>query len=165
MKLEEKARAGEEVQRQREEEDRLQAEEEKAAALALEQEEARQREAKVQKMEELTAGFDSSVNQALEALIQAAGELDITANDMAKQAEGNEAESSAAASAAEETNANVQTVASATEELSASIQEIGRHVAESSHKSNNAVSGAEKAATIVDQLNQSSEKVGEVVKW
>ncbi|UTW59741.1 nitrate- and nitrite sensing domain-containing protein [Kordiimonas sp. SCSIO 12603] len=164
LKLEEEARAAEEAQRQREEEDRLQAEEEKAAALALEQEEAKQREAKVQKMEELTAGFDSSVNQALEALIQAAGELDITANDMAKQAEGNEAESSAAASAAEETNANVQTVASATEELSASIQEIGRQVAESSHKSNNAVSEAEKAATIVDQLNKSSEKVGEVVK-
>ena len=164
LKLEKEAKAAEEEQRQREEEERRQAEQEKETALALEQEEARLREAKVQKMEELTAGFDSSVNQALEALIQAASELDITANDMAKQAEGNELESSAAASAAEQTNANVQTVASATEELSASIQEIGRQVAESSQKTSNAVAEAGKAETIVDQLNQSSEKVGEVVK-
>ncbi len=161
--LEEEAKANEEVMQRRKEEEREKREAEQQAAQKLEQEAAAKKERQVQQMSEVTAKFDSSVNQALQALIAAANELDTTANDMAKQAEGNELESSAAASAAEQTNANVQTVASATEELSASIQEIGRQVSDSSQKSINAVSEAEKAATIVEQLNQSSQKVGEVV--
>ena len=111
----------------------------------------------------LTEGFDREVNEVLRTVAAAAGELESTAGHMDQAADRATQQAGAVASAAEQTSANVQTVASATEELSASVDEIARQVQQSSAVSGKAVEEMRRANAQVEGLNQSAQKVGEVV--
>ncbi|TNE61153.1 MAG: hypothetical protein EP335_17015 [Alphaproteobacteria bacterium] len=115
-------------------------------------------------IEALTASFDSRIGEAMALLGHACQDLNEAAETITRHARSNDDRSNGAASAAEETAANVHTVASAAEELTASINEISRQVSESSTISEEAVGKANQATEIVDNLGQSSARIGDVVK-
>ena len=68
------------------------------------------------------------------------------------------------AAASEEATKNVETVSSAAEELSASISEIARHVQEASQMTSQAVQEVEKTNITINDLGESSNEIGQVVK-
>ncbi|WP_238232264.1 methyl-accepting chemotaxis protein, partial [Methylobacterium hispanicum] len=71
--------------------------------------------------------------------------------------------SATTASAAEEASTNVNTVAAAAEELGASVAEIGRQVDGSADLARRAVGEADQAAALVQALNGSVARIGDVV--
>jgi methyl-accepting chemotaxis protein len=141
----------------------------KQNAIERERLEAEQREAQVQRekrsqaIEELINGFDTQVGEALGVVAGATEEMQSTAQNMSKIAEGTSSQSAAVAAASEQASANVQTVAAAAEELAASVQEIARQVQESSSIAQGAVQETERATGEVRGLVEASQKIGEIV--
>jgi len=137
---------------------------EKADRLTAEQlEEARKREARATRIEELNNDFDQGVSGILEAVSSAATELQSTSESMASIAEETNTQATTVAAASEQASTNVQTVASAAEELSSSISEIGRQVQQSSDIAQKAASEAQRTNDVVTGLADSAQKIGEVV--
>jgi methyl-accepting chemotaxis protein len=177
---EEKARAEEEKRRieaeraeaeRQAEEERLEAEgkareaeaeaERQKAAEAAEQQ--RQAEERAARMDTLIQEFDAKVNQALEALASAGGQMQQTAQSMSATAEEASSQSTTVASASEQASANVQTVATAAEELAASVAEIGRQVEQSTKMAEGAVAEATRTNETVQGLAEEAQKIGDVV--
>ena len=132
--------------------------------LVAEQEQARAaREARAEKIENITKEFDSSVAGILKTVASATTEMDATARSMSSTAEKTMQQSSAVAAASEQASANVQTVAAASEELASSIDEITRQVAESARITAEAVSETESTNQSVLSLNEAAQKIGDVV--
>ncbi|MCA1939940.1 MAG: cache domain-containing protein [Caenispirillum bisanense] len=121
------------------------------------------REARAKRIEDLTHGFGSDVDQLLEAVGAATTQLKATAQNMSAIGEQTTRQATAVSAASEEASANVQTVASAAEELSSSIAEIGRQVNHSSAISRSAAEEAKRTNGIVQGLAKSAERIGEVV--
>ncbi len=137
---------------------------EKADRLTAEQlEDARKREARAARIEELNDQFDQGVSGILEAVSSAATELQSTSESMASIAEETNTQATTVAAASEQASTNVQTVASAAEELSSSISEIGRQVQQSSDIAQKAASEAQRTNQVVNGLAESAQKIGEVV--
>ncbi|MCA1298690.1 HAMP domain-containing methyl-accepting chemotaxis protein [Stappia indica] len=130
---------------------------------AREAEEARARQARAQRIEQLTQNFDASISELLNAVASASTEMEGTASSMSTIANDTNDRATTVASAAEEASANVQTVASATDELSSSIQEISRQVAQSSSIAGRAVEQADKTNGQVQGLALAAQRIGEVV--
>jgi methyl-accepting chemotaxis protein len=136
----------------------------KADELAAEQDrEARVREARAARIEDLNHEFDAGVSGILEAVAAAATQLQSTAESMASIAEETNSQATTVAAASEQASSNVQTVASAAEELSSSISEIGRQVHQASSVSQQAANEAERTNAVVSGLAQAAQKIGEVV--
>jgi methyl-accepting chemotaxis protein len=119
---------------------------------------------RAQKLEALTNGFENSVGALVQALTAASTELEATAQSMSGTASQTNEQALGVAASAEQTSANVQTVATATEELSSSIQEIGRQVEGSSRHAAQAVEAAKQTDATVQDLADSAQKIGEVVR-
>ncbi|WP_173979947.1 methyl-accepting chemotaxis protein [Magnetospirillum sp. UT-4] len=132
--------------------------------------EAQQRQAdeaafrRAARVAELTAGFDTAAAGAVQTVAAAARQLAGTAQGLSATAEQTSRQATAVAAASEQASVNVQTVASAAEELSSSITEIARQVAHSSAISGNAVAEANRAGTLVAELDGTVRQIGEVVK-
>lgn len=132
--------------------------------LAAQAEEARaKRELRQQKVEALTAAFDQTSLQRLEAFVSCTTQLGSTARSMSGIAQTSKAQVMTAASATEEASNNVQTVASAAEELSSSIDEIARQVAQATSVTESAVIQAERSNESVGELATLAGRIGEVV--
>ncbi|OAN48766.1 chemotaxis protein [Paramagnetospirillum marisnigri] len=112
---------------------------------------------------ELTATFDQSAAQSVQAVASSAQQLQGTAQDLSASAGQTSQQATAVAAASEEASVNVQTVASAAEELSGSITEISRQVTHSSHISSTAVAEAVRAEQVVADLSETVKKIGDVV--
>jgi methyl-accepting chemotaxis protein len=153
---EENQKAAEEA-RKREEDERQEQERQREMA------EMQQREGRTKAIEDLTQKFDAQVGAAMDQLNNAILGLGDTATQLTVQADSTENESSSASSAADQTSANVQTVASAAEELSSSISEISRQVSQSNEISQTAVDEVGNASKAVEELAQTSQKIGDVV--
>ena len=97
-------------------------------------------------------------------LASAADELTAVSTQLASGAEESSAQATTVAAAAEQVSANVQTVAAASEELSASIVEISRSASGAAEVAGQGVQVARTTTTTINELHQSSAKVGEVVK-
>ncbi len=130
---------------------------------AKEREEVARRQARANKMEELTNHFDIRVSEMIEIVASATTEMRTTAENMSGNAEQTNMQASNVAAAAEQATTNVGTVASAAEELSASIQEISRNVTLATDVANKASEEADRASVIFERLNNSSKKIGEVI--
>ena len=115
------------------------------------------------KLEDLAAGFESSVRQVVQSVTSAAEELQASSRSMAATAEDASRRSTNVASAAERASANVQTVASAAEEVSHSVEEIGQQVERANHIAAQAVDQAEATNTSIQGLASSSDKIGQVL--
>ncbi|MBL8645223.1 MAG: HAMP domain-containing protein [Rhodospirillaceae bacterium] len=136
----------------------------KAEELTKAQEtERKAKEARAEQVASRTRQFDGAVRQSLQAVTTASEGMKSSAATMQAVAEETNAQSAAVAAAAEEASTNVQTVAAATEELSSSIKEIGRQVAQSAKVSAHAVQEANTAKDMVRGLDESAQKIGEVV--
>ncbi|MEQ9554537.1 MAG: methyl-accepting chemotaxis protein [Rhodospirillales bacterium] len=125
--------------------------------------EAKAREERGRRIEQLTGDFDTGVAELLKALASSATEMEATASSMSNIADNTSRRATVVASAAEEASANVQTVATASEELASSIQEIGRQVSQSSAVAGRAVDEATRTDQQVQGLAQAAQKIGEVV--
>jgi methyl-accepting chemotaxis protein len=136
--------------------ERMRLEADEKAALA-------QREARQKKIERLTAVFDQAVTALLGRLTAAAQELGNTAVAMTANAEQTRGQSAAVSTATEEASTNVNTIAAASQEMLSSIQEIGRQVNRSASISTGAASEAAATTRIMEGLNSSAARIGEVV--
>jgi methyl-accepting chemotaxis protein len=122
------------------------------------------REARAQRINELTGHFDDAVRNVLGALGNAASRMQGTAHSMTRTAGDTAARASAVANASAEASANVQTVASATEQLNASVSEISRQVDECARIAHAATSQADATNQLVVGLHSAADKIGAVVQ-
>ncbi len=121
------------------------------------------KEERAKKVNALTAAFDISIGNVVQAVSSQATQMESSAQTLSATAEESTKQSATVAAASEEAAANVQTVASATEELSSSIGEISRQVAQSSRIAAGAVDQADRANAMVQGLAEASQKIGAVV--
>jgi methyl-accepting chemotaxis protein len=136
-----------------------------ADRLAAEQQEAaRARAARGEKLDILTRGFQSSVAKLIEALTGAAGDMTNTASVMSTVAKKAVTQSATVSHASGQTSENVTTVASATEQLSMSIREISQQVAQSATIASHAVDDARETGGLVRALAERANQIGKVVE-
>ncbi len=114
-------------------------------------------------MFELADGFERAVGGIVNTVSSSATELQATASTMTATAAETASQSTTVAAAAEEAASNVQTVAAAAEELDSSVKEIGRQVSGSARLAQQAVLAADETATLVQALNQTSARIGDMV--
>ena len=138
-----------------EEKERIEAEQEQI--------EADLREEKRRTMERLARHFDASVKAIVTSVSTASTQLQATAKSMSANAEQNNRQSTAVASASEESSMNVQTAATATEQLSSSVREINRQIVDSSQVAAQASTAAGDIDTTVQGLARAAEKISQVV--
>ncbi|MCA0200389.1 MAG: methyl-accepting chemotaxis protein [Proteobacteria bacterium] len=136
----------------------------KADELAAAQEAARKaKELRAEQVSARTRQFDNVVRLSLGTVGSASKQMEASASTMQAVAEETNAQSAAVAAASEQASSNVQTVAAATEELTSSIKEIGRQVTQSSQVAAKAVDEANKEKDMVRGLDDSAQKIGQVV--
>lgn len=116
-----------------------------------------------QQITEASSQFVSSIGAIVETVSSASTELQSTAQSMSGIAEETSNQASSVAAATEEATTNVATVSSATEELSSSIGEINSRVSQASTISQQAVDEVAKTEGQMNQLEQTAEKIGEVI--
>ncbi len=142
----------------------------KAGAIAAErmagEQQAAQaaREARSQKLIELTGRFQASAGQMVGTVAEAAGTMESAARSLSATAGQTSTGSAAAAETSQATSTSVQTVASAAEELAASIGEISRQVGQSAAIADRAVAEARRTDETVRRLAQGAQKIGKVVE-
>jgi len=126
--------------------------------------EAAQRLARTAAIERAVDRFEADAGRSTEALAGAATRLEAMAQRFAalSAATGNGAE--AASHASSETNGNVQAIATATEELARSIREISSQLQGAAGMVGTASTRMTQAATAMDQLAGSANRVGEVLQ-
>lgn len=115
-------------------------------------------------IEDLVAGFRSSVGEVLDGVSERVAEMENIASSLVNVAEDTSSRASTAAGAAQDASSNVQTVASATEELTASISEISRQVDETTATVGQATEGVRSTNDKVESLSNAATKIGDVVK-
>ncbi len=107
--------------------------------------------------------FEGKVKGVVASVSSASQHLETTAQALARLADQAARQSTVVAAASEEAAANVQTVAAAADELAASVGEITRQVTESASFAGHAVREAENAETVIHQLFEAGQRIGEVV--
>jgi len=115
-------------------------------------------------MSELANQFEQQVLDIVTKLDESSKNASENSDQLIAQANDTQDMSTTVAAAAEQATKNVQTVAAAAEELTSSVEEIARQVVISSEKANVASEEAEKTNTIMDELSNASETIGQVVK-
>jgi len=118
---------------------------------------------RAQRLEAMTASFETKVGGLVQALSSAATEMEATAQSMSATAEETDQQAVAVAAASEQAATNVQTVAGASEELSASIREIAGQVEQSSKIAGRAVDEANRTDVTVSQLAEAAQRIGDVL--
>ena len=131
---------------------------------ARELEDARQREARSRRIDELTRRFDTDAGAGLGAVSASADALKTSSAAMSGTAEETSRQATAVAAASEQASSNVATVAAATDELSASIGEITRQVAQSAQIAGQAVEQSVQTDEHMRSLAAAAQKIGDVVK-
>ena len=115
-------------------------------------------------MEKLVENFSSNIEEIVNIISTAAGELDATAVSMTGIATETNKRSSAVSLASEETAANVHTVASASNRMSCSITSINQQINQAATASFQAVRDVEKASVEMEALTATADKIGDVIK-
>lgn len=138
-----------------------------ANARKLEAERAEQeRLAEISRKQELNGmadNFEAGVGQVVEAVREAANELQRASGQMSTAAEETSTQATSVAAAAEEASSNVQTVATATEELSSSIEGVAQQVQRSSDVAASAVQRADVTSQAMEELSKQVTKITEIV--
>jgi len=109
-------------------------------------------------------GFEREVKSVVNSVSSATGQLETSAQRMAKSSDETSRQATTVASAAEEATVNIQTVAAAAEELSSSITEISRQVAHSAGITSAAQEEAGRTNQKVQGLAEAAKRIGQVVK-
>lgn len=122
------------------------------------------KEQKQNRIDAATKKFERAMASIIEFVDEAAKDMQSSAKNMARDAEGTMQQSVAVETASMNATANVQTVSAATEELHYSINEIAGQMRQSSEIAGRAVSNAATARRAMDDLVQASKKIGEVTR-
>ena len=120
-------------------------------------------QAHISRVEDLTSGFEMSVDEVLTIVSSSTTQVESSARNMSDIARQTMDHSVMVASAAEQATNSVQTVAAAAEELTASIGEISRQVHQSTSVAQNAVAAADSTNITIRKLADNAQKVGDVV--
>ncbi|MFT4076728.1 MAG: methyl-accepting chemotaxis protein [Asticcacaulis sp.] len=137
--------------------------EEKARLMAIEAATSKTREERARQMSELAERFRHEAQDMLDALGNAASDLDANGRTLLTIAQENERRSQDAVSSIRNSADNVQNVASATTELSASIGVIGDQAVRSVEIAAEAVSEADRTNASMAELSRAADQIGEVV--
>ena len=137
--------------------------EEKERLSAMESAANATREQRSRQMNELAERFRHEAQDMLDALGNAASDLDANGRTLLTIAQENERRSQSAVSSIRNSADNVQNVASATTELSASIGVIGDQAVRSVEIAAEAVSEADRTNASMAELSRAADQIGEVV--
>jgi len=121
------------------------------------------REARQHKILTATSRFEQGIVTLLDRIKGAAGDLHRSSETLSANAEQTRQQSSVVSAATDEASANVQTVSAAGTQLTASINEISSQVQRSAEIARNAQTEAEETTRKVAGLQESAQKIGEVV--
>ncbi|GAB2179201.1 methyl-accepting chemotaxis protein [Dongia sp. agr-C8] len=131
---------------------------------AQQKEEQAAREARAERVTEITGRFDEAVSGILKDVSDAVGKMRTTAESMTETASGAAERAQTVAKASNAATVNVQAVAGASEELAASVQEIGRQLENSTKIAGEATEQAKSTNKLVESLAAATEKIGTVVR-
>lgn len=134
--------------------------------VKLEAQQAEDRERRQQRMSRVDGRigtFETTVQEALQSVVAAAGQLDTMAGSMLSIADDSSRQAGTSAAAAEQTSSNVQTVATATEQMTASLHEISRQITRASEIVARAVDEAKRTNETITGLSEASDRIGEVI--
>ena len=120
--------------------------------------------ARRQGLERVAQNLEERVGSIAQGIASASIELNAAATSLVDIAEQSATRANQVAQATGVANENVGTVAAATEELSSSVAEIARQVGESTNVARAAVDQAERTNATVANLNEASQKIGEVLR-
>ncbi|EWY41995.1 methyl-accepting chemotaxis protein [Skermanella stibiiresistens SB22] len=123
-----------------------------------------QRERRAQAMEELVLSLDGEISRTLNQVTSATETLEAAAGSLSTVAQQTEHQADSVTGAASLASSNVDAVASTAERLSLAITEIERQVGESTRVAGQAVTSAERANDLVTGMDETTRKIGEVVK-
>ncbi|MFG1480181.1 methyl-accepting chemotaxis protein [Xanthobacter sp. V4C-4] len=122
-----------------------------------------QAQARISRVEEITARFDTEISALINTFQGASGELQAAAAQLAGSAKKASDQSIVVVSAVEEAAANISAIASSSEELGASVDEIGRQIDRSADLSKGSVGEARVTADIMAELSSVAAGIGNVV--
>jgi len=118
----------------------------------------------VTKQARLADSFEAEVGGVVDAVANAAGQMQTSANGLTAAAKLSGREADAVAEASVRAGADVQAVAASAEELAASVAEITRQVAEGAQVARSASEEARATDGTVQGLAQAAAKIGDVVR-
>ena len=105
-----------------------------------------------------------TIGDQADGLMSSSGEMRNLSQQIASANEETSTQASMVSAAAEQVSANVQSVATATEELNANTREIASSASEAALVANQAVDIADNTRSTFDQLSESGNTIGNVVK-
>ncbi|MBV8168545.1 MAG: MCP four helix bundle domain-containing protein, partial [Alphaproteobacteria bacterium] len=130
----------------------------KVHAFDLEREQVAQHAAEERRaiLTSLASGFEASVKRVVEAVVDSAGRMQVTASSLAEAVRETTGRTTAADAAAQDAADNVGTVAMATDELRNSIEEIAKRADDSRRIARQATQQAEETVALVGKLDAAS---------
>ena len=114
-------------------------------------------------LEDVTGSFSDSAAHAIDAVLEASGDLDKTARDMTGLSGSSRERTVALADRASEASGNVAAVAVSAETLSEAIVEITRLIGRAASEAVEATNGVRRTDALVNELCGSAQTIGEVV--
>lgn len=136
---------------------------ERAELAAAQNDENRQREERVSRLDNLIGRFEGTVSSALNNLDRANDELKQTSQSMEKAADDVAGQSDEAAGAVRNAAENVTSAAHSAEELAASISEIASQANKSTEVAQQAVQSASSTVATMQELSSAADRIGEVM--
>ncbi|WP_428674046.1 methyl-accepting chemotaxis protein [Roseibium sp.] len=127
------------------------------------EQENRQREERVARLDNLIGRFEGTVSEALDSLDRANGELRQTSKSMEQSADDVADQSEEAAGAVRTAAENVTSAAHSAEELAASIAEIASQANKSTEVAKQAVQSASSTVSTMQELSNAADRIGEVM--
>jgi methyl-accepting chemotaxis protein len=125
--------------------------------------ERRQAEEAREARRKLADSFEETVKSSVRQMLSASENVAHEVDNMQQVAASNNEKAEQALRESEGANESVQTVASTTEELTTSVREISDNAQQSTEVSNDAVQRAKETQETVSNLQQSAQKISEVV--
>ncbi|WP_164608061.1 methyl-accepting chemotaxis protein [Rhodopseudomonas sp. BR0M22] len=138
------------------------------AAAELENEtaaERRAREARAERIEQLTRAFDAASHEAIQGVTVAGDAMRADAEFCSRLASGAAAQATNVAAGAEEASVNVATIASGAEEMSVAVANVAERLEVCAGIAAEAVREVADANTRIDGLNGAVEKIGAIIKF
>jgi len=136
---------------------------ERAELAAAQDQENREREERVARLDALISRFEGTVSEALDSLDRANGELRQTSQSMEQSADDVANQSDEAAGAVRTAAENVTSAAHSAEELAASIAEIAGQANKSTEVAQQAVMSASSTVSTMQELSSAADRIGEVM--
>jgi len=125
--------------------------------------EAKQRLERQKVVEDAVVRFESSSSELLNSVMAASQQLSSSASQMQSSSSEASGLSRDAQTASGSAASGIQAVAAASEELAASIREVSEQVTRTSELSGEAGDETEQSATVVSQLSDAAQAIGEIV--